>query len=29
MYTPALRQLRQIALVVNFPPMESARLAER
>ncbi|XP_055590916.1 chromosome transmission fidelity protein 18 homolog [Uranotaenia lowii] len=29
MYVPALRQLRQIAFVVNFPPTESARLAER
>lgn len=29
MYVPALRQLRQIAFVVNFPPIESTRLAER
>ncbi|XP_001659131.2 chromosome transmission fidelity protein 18 homolog [Aedes aegypti] len=29
MYVPALRQLRQIAFVVNFPPTECARLAER
>ncbi|XP_065090752.1 chromosome transmission fidelity protein 18 homolog [Ochlerotatus camptorhynchus] len=29
MYVPALRQLRQIAFVVNFPPTEVARLAER
>ncbi|XP_053694619.1 chromosome transmission fidelity protein 18 homolog [Sabethes cyaneus] len=29
MYVPALRQLRQLAFVVNFPPTESARLAER
>lgn len=29
MYVPALRQLRQIAFVVTFPPMESARLADR
>ncbi|XP_058446411.1 chromosome transmission fidelity protein 18 homolog [Malaya genurostris] len=29
MYVPALRQLRQMAFVVNFPPTESARLAER
>ncbi|XP_049534330.1 chromosome transmission fidelity protein 18 homolog [Anopheles darlingi] len=29
MYTPALRQLRQVAFVVNFPPTENARLAER
>ncbi|XP_055546969.1 chromosome transmission fidelity protein 18 homolog [Wyeomyia smithii] len=29
LYVPALRQLRQMAFVVNFPPTESARLAER
>ncbi|XP_035915325.1 chromosome transmission fidelity protein 18 homolog [Anopheles stephensi] len=29
MYAPALRQLRQVAYVVNFPPTECARLAER
>lgn len=29
MYVPALRQLRQIAFVVNFPQMESGRLADR
>lgn len=29
MYVPALRQLRQIAFVVNFPSMESSRLADR
>lgn len=29
MYVPALRQLRQVAFVVNFPPTEVARLAER
>ncbi|CAD7079095.1 unnamed protein product, partial [Hermetia illucens] len=29
LYVPALRQLRQIAFVVNFPPLESSRLAER
>ncbi|KAJ8915948.1 hypothetical protein NQ315_016624, partial [Exocentrus adspersus] len=28
-YVPALRPLRQIAFVVNFPPISSARLAER
>ncbi|XP_030556914.1 chromosome transmission fidelity protein 18 homolog [Drosophila novamexicana] len=28
-YDPALRPLRQIAFVVNFPPIDSARLAER
>ncbi|GAB0095372.1 chromosome transmission fidelity protein 18 homolog [Sergentomyia squamirostris] len=28
-YAPALRQLRQIALVVNFPPLNGERLAER
>ncbi|XP_055710420.1 chromosome transmission fidelity protein 18 homolog isoform X2 [Phlebotomus papatasi] len=28
-YSPALRQLRQMALVVNFPPLNSERLAER
>ncbi|KAF2888067.1 hypothetical protein ILUMI_18107 [Ignelater luminosus] len=28
-YVPALRPLRQIAFVVNFPPTASARLAER
>ncbi|XP_053674908.1 chromosome transmission fidelity protein 18 homolog [Anopheles nili] len=29
MYAPALRQLRQVAFVVNFPPTECARLADR
>lgn len=29
MYAPALRNLRQMAFVVNFPPMGSDRLAER
>uniref|UniRef100_A0A182RUR9 AAA+ ATPase domain-containing protein n=1 Tax=Anopheles funestus TaxID=62324 RepID=A0A182RUR9_ANOFN len=29
MYVPALRQLRQVAYVVNFPPTEGVRLAER
>lgn len=29
MYVPALRQLRQMAFVVNFPQMESGRLADR
>lgn len=29
MYVPALRQLRQVAFIVNFPKTESARLAER
>uniref|UniRef100_A0A6E8VY12 AAA domain-containing protein n=1 Tax=Anopheles coluzzii TaxID=1518534 RepID=A0A6E8VY12_ANOCL len=29
MYAPALRQLRQVAYVVNFPPTEGVRLAER
>uniref|UniRef100_A0A182QTV9 AAA+ ATPase domain-containing protein n=1 Tax=Anopheles farauti TaxID=69004 RepID=A0A182QTV9_9DIPT len=29
MYAPALRQLRQVAFVVNFPPTECVRLAER
>lgn len=29
MYAPALRNLRQIAFVVNFPPMGSDCLAER
>lgn len=29
LYTPALRQLRQIAFVVNFPPIESSKLGER
>lgn len=28
-YTPALRTLRQIAFIVTFPPLESARLADR
>lgn len=28
-YVPALRNLRQMALVINFPPTASARLAER
>lgn len=28
-YEPALRQLRQIAFVVSFPKIESARLADR
>ncbi|KAM7354089.1 chromosome transmission fidelity protein 18 homolog [Cochliomyia hominivorax] len=28
-YDPALRPLRQIAFVVTFPPIDSARLAER
>ncbi|XP_068151463.1 chromosome transmission fidelity protein 18 homolog [Drosophila tropicalis] len=28
-YDPALRPLRQIAFVVQFPPIDSARLAER
>ncbi|XP_062120896.1 chromosome transmission fidelity protein 18 homolog [Drosophila sulfurigaster albostrigata] len=28
-YDPALRPLRQIAFVVNFPPIDAARLAER
>ncbi|XP_055684158.1 chromosome transmission fidelity protein 18 homolog [Lutzomyia longipalpis] len=28
-YTPSLRQLRQMALVVTFPPLNSERLAER
>ncbi|XP_063243725.1 chromosome transmission fidelity protein 18 homolog isoform X2 [Bacillus rossius redtenbacheri] len=28
-YVPALRPLRQLALVVNFPPTASARLAQR
>lgn len=28
-YVPALRPLRQIAFVVNFPPTSSSRLAER
>lgn len=28
-YVPALRPLRQIAFVVNFPPTSTARLAER
>ncbi|GBP03909.1 Chromosome transmission fidelity protein 18 homolog, partial [Eumeta japonica] len=28
-YDPALRSLRQIAFVVTFPPIDSARLAER
>lgn len=29
LYVPALRSLRQIAFIVNFPPTASARLAER
>lgn len=29
LYVPALRNLRQMAFVVNFPPTTSARLAER
>lgn len=29
MYVASLRQLRQIAFVVNFPQLESSRLAER
>ncbi|KAK4873767.1 hypothetical protein RN001_013127 [Aquatica leii] len=29
LYVPALRSLRQIAFVVNFPPTASVRLAER
>ncbi|KAK4315368.1 hypothetical protein Pmani_013421 [Petrolisthes manimaculis] len=29
LYTPALRPLRQIALVVQFPPTHTARLAQR
>lgn len=29
LYTPALRQLRQIGFVVSFPPISSAKLAER
>lgn len=29
MYAPALRQLRQCAFVVNFPQIDSTRLAER
>ncbi|XP_058059277.1 chromosome transmission fidelity protein 18 homolog [Anopheles bellator] len=29
MYAPALRQLRQVAFVVNFPPTGNARLADR
>ncbi|XP_059617862.1 chromosome transmission fidelity protein 18 homolog [Phlebotomus argentipes] len=28
-YSPALRQLRKMALVVTFPPLQSERLAER
>lgn len=28
-YTPSLRPLRQIAFIVNFPPLDGARLAER
>ncbi|EDV31227.2 uncharacterized protein Dana_GF14649 [Drosophila ananassae] len=28
-YDPALRPLRQVAFVVSFPPIDSARLAER
>lgn len=28
-YDPALRPLRQIAFIVSFPPIDSARLAER
>lgn len=29
LYAPALRQLRQIGFVVSFPPISSARLADR
>lgn len=29
MYSPALRSLRQIAMTVEFSPVESERLAER
>ncbi|XP_055921861.1 chromosome transmission fidelity protein 18 homolog [Eupeodes corollae] len=29
LYEPALRQLRQVAFVVTFPPINSSRLAER
>lgn len=29
LYTPALRSLRQIALVIQFPPTQTARLAQR
>lgn len=29
LYVPALRSLRQVAFVVNFPPTASSRLAER
>lgn len=29
MYVSSLRQLRQQAFVVNFPPIDSGRLAER
>lgn len=29
LYTPALRQLRQIGFVVSFPPISSAKLADR
>lgn len=29
LYVPALRQLRQIGFVVSFPPISSARLADR
>jgi len=28
-YDPALRPLRPISFVVNFPPIDAARLAER
>lgn len=28
-YTPSLRPLRQMAFIVTFPPLDSARLAER
>lgn len=28
-YTPSLRPLRQVAFIVTFPPLDSARLAER
>lgn len=28
-YAPSLRPLRQIAFIVTFPPLDSARLAER
>jgi chromosome transmission fidelity protein 18 len=29
LYAPALRQLRQVAFIVNFPQLDSGRLAER